>query len=508
MNNDNKNEVDDYIIDKLKTIFTNVEKKYIYKSINTLMVKDDLNLLLEHCSRIGVTDINIEGGKHIMGDIRKKMYPLSAKKITNGEASVLLKKIYDENATVRIDSILDIDTKYSMKLNGEVFRYRVNGVGTTVGSDKTVQITIRTLSDIPPKLKIINRGDKVEYKNGFLTLEKDIWESFKPVQGMVLVTGPTGSGKSTLLASGIREILENPDSNTKIITYESPIEYVYNKCAAPSSFISQTEIGTQLGTFGLGVINAMRRAPKIILIGEVRDPETVSSAIEASQTGHLVYSTAHTKTVSESLKRLINIFPENERQSRMMDLIDTIEMIISQRIIKTSNGGVCAVKEFLIFDDEVKKVLRNTNQLFLSKVLDEIVKDKRQRLIDDIYLRHLEGLLTEEDFKVCEKEYGKLNLSDDDIFNFEDDEIKYLYTRDFNNLENLKNHHCGLIINLGSNNHGKIAYIPNDKMDIKTFSLKTNAYVYKNFSDLNYTNKDIILELKILYEEKNKKNDK
>ena len=131
---------------------------------------------------------------------------------------IFLKRIYDENAITRIDSIEAIDTNYSMKTGMDTYRFRVIAVGSTVGSDKTVQITIRTLPEIPPKLKIVDRGQPLDVPKGYLGLEREIWDNFSPSQGMVIVTGPTGSGKSTLLAGGIRKLAEVPDINKKIIT--------------------------------------------------------------------------------------------------------------------------------------------------------------------------------------------------------------------------------------------------------------------------------------------------
>ena len=148
---------------------------------------------------------------------------------------------------------------------------------------------------------------------------------------------------------------------------------MYDRCDTPSCVISQTEIGTQLKTFHDGIESGMRRKPDIILIGEARDPETIDSSILASQTGHLVYTTSHTNGVAETMKRLINVFPENERQAKLMDLVDSMKMVIAQRLLKTVDGGRCAIKEFLVFDKPVKDILRTTNAMNISSVLDEIV---------------------------------------------------------------------------------------------------------------------------------------
>lgn len=500
--------IPEIVLEKIKEKFTNVNKDYFFQPEGVLMQKGDLTNLLKHCTDIGVSDIHIEGEKHIIGDISGRMWPITIKKLTSGEAANLLKRIYDENAITRIDSIEAIDTNYSMKTGMDTYRFRVNAVGSTVGSDKTVQITIRTLPEIPPKLKIVDRGQPLDVPKGYLGLEREIWDNFSPSQGMVIVTGPTGSGKSTLLAGGIRKLAEVPDINKKIITYEAPIEFVYDRCDTPSCVISQTEIGTQLKTFHDGIESGMRRKPDIILIGEARDPETIDSSILASQTGHLVYTTSHTNGVAETMKRLINVFPENERQAKLMDLVDSMKMVIAQRLLKTVDGGRCAIKEFLVFDKPVKDILRTTNAMNISTVLDEIVTDKRQRLIDDAYLRFQEGLISQETFDVCEKDFGNLNKSDEDIFKMDDEKIRYLDAKDFAKEDYVSYLHCGIVINKKSGNHGKVAFVPKHEMDIESFTKDSESFISKTYNELEYTNKEIVLDLKLLFENKKKKNKK
>ena len=293
--------------------------------------------------------------------------------------------------------------------------------------------------------------------------------------------------------------------NKKIVTYEAPIEYVYDNCPKRSSIISQTEVITQMKTWSEAVETAMRRKPDIILIGESRDSQTVNGTISAAQTGHLVYTTAHTNNVAQTPTRLINMFPEGERQAKLMELIDSTKLIIAQRLLKTIDNKKCAIKEYLVFDEEVKEQLKHATPLNISKLLDEIITNKRQRLIDDAYLRLLEGKITEKAFKKYEKEYGDLNLSEDEFFNLDDENIEYLRAKDFILEENKANIHCGVVVNLKSGNHGKIAYINKNIMSLETFSEKSDSFVSKTYNELNKTNKEIVLELKeMFHEQKNK----
>ena len=142
-----------------------------------------------------------------------------------------------------------------------------------------------------------------------MNLPQTILDAIEPEQGVVYITGATGSGKSTLLASIIRDIAENAESHRKILTYESPIEFVYDTVEKTSSIVSQSEIPRHLPSFAAGVRNALRRKPRLILVGEARDPETISAVMEAAMTGHPVYTTLHSNGVAETMRRLVTTFP-------------------------------------------------------------------------------------------------------------------------------------------------------------------------------------------------------
>ena len=192
------------------------------------------------------------------------------------------------------------------------------------------QITITKLPEIPPTINDLG-------------IEQEIIDNFRPKDGMVLVTGPTGSGKSTLLSAGIRMIVEEPDANEKILEYSKPIEYVYDKVDMPSSVVFQTEVGRHLrprssdghdeeSEFAHCVRNALRRKPTVILIGEARDKATISSAVEAALTGHVLYSTMHTIGVAETLRRCYAL-PRDERQSIAIDIMETMRLVVTQTLL-------------------------------------------------------------------------------------------------------------------------------------------------------------------------------
>lgn len=497
-------------LEYIKGQFENVKEEFIFHPVTAASYQEvDVKNLLIHCTEIGASDIHIEGGKFIVVDIHSKLYPVSTRKINEKEAETIIKKIYDDTAIAEINQKEAINTNYTIKHKKEGkknrYRFRINTVGTFVGELKTVQITIRTLASLPPKLYLVNKGERLDtVPSGHIALEREIWDVISPDQGMIMVTGPTGSGKSTLLAAIIRKLLETENFNKKIVTCEAPIEYVFDEVKAKSGFISQTEIYTQLHSFYKGVEEAMRRKPDIIFIGEARDVETIDTSIMAAQTGHLLYTTMHTNSVGETVKRAINVFPENERQSKLMDLIDTTQMIIAQRLIKTLDGKRCAVKEYLHFDKEVKDILRDTNPLNISQVINGMVRGKKQRLIDDIHLRLEEGLISKEDFRQHELSYGKFAIDEEQIFDIEMSEIEYQDPKVFFSKTDCNEIHVGIVLDKKDDNYGKIAFVPNDVMGFEMFQEQSNTRY--NFSVCNekITSKEIILKLKSMLTDNNK----
>jgi twitching motility protein PilT len=196
-------------------------------------------------------------------------------------------------------------------------------------------------------------------------------------RGMVLVTGVTGSGKSTTLAAMINEI--NQTRSKHIITVEDPIEFVHKekKC-----IINQRSVGQDTLSFANALKGALREDPDIILIGEMRDIETVEIALHAAETGHLVFSTLHTLDAKETINRIIGMFPTDEQNRIRLTLASILEGVISQRLVKTVDGGRAAAMEILARtpriaelikenrDDEIKDALEEGNKIYGTQSFD------------------------------------------------------------------------------------------------------------------------------------------
>ncbi|MBV6632826.1 MAG: Dot/Icm type IV secretion system ATPase DotB [Alphaproteobacteria bacterium] len=303
---------------------------------------DAIDDVFKWCFEIQASDITYQTGQPVWADVYGRIQPVTKRRLSPAEVVDVLNRIYGPNGAAQIASGRDIDIAYEVKVSrNQRYRFRINATGILVDGTDGIQITARTLPEDPPKLSSMN-------------VEPEIVENYSPRQGMVLVTGPTGSGKSTLLAGMIRGLAEDPDANHKILTYEAPIEFVYDNVAGPSTIISQTEIPRHLPSFAAGVRNALRRKPTIILVGEARDAETIAACGEASLTGHLVFSTVHANGVAETIRRMSAVFPAEERQGRAIDLMESLRMVITQALLRTIDGNRVAIREYLVFDEYVR----------------------------------------------------------------------------------------------------------------------------------------------------------
>lgn len=181
----------------------------------------------------------------------------------------------------------------------------------------------------------------------------------------MLVTGASGQGKSTTLAALIDEI--NHTRPVHIITIEDPIEYIFPKA---KSLISQREIGTDTLSWNESLKSALREDINIVVVGEMRDPESIASAISIAETGHLVISTLHTNSASQSIDRIIDSFPEHQQNQIRAQLSDTIVGIISQRLIEKVDGGRVVAAEVLIADNAIKSNIRDGKTHLLDSIIE------------------------------------------------------------------------------------------------------------------------------------------
>ncbi len=305
--------------------------------------EDHVDDYLLWCVKKGASDITLQTDRQAYNEIAGILYPGTYRVIDGVDMQVFLTKIYGPDAMARLASGTDLDVSYEIKPDRySRIRFRVNITAVLARGRDAAQITMRVLPAEPPTMED-------------LQIEQEIIDNWAPRQGIVIVTGPTGSGKSTLLAAGNRMLLERPHGCGKMLTYEAPIEYTYDTIHSPRSLVSQTEIPRHLPNFADGVRNALRRKPSIILVGEARDNETISSAIEAAQTGHAVYTTTHTTGVAETIRRMVSAFDKSERSERAYALMETVRLIVTQALVPKVGGGRIGLREWMKFPDEVRE---------------------------------------------------------------------------------------------------------------------------------------------------------
>ncbi|MDD2418472.1 MAG: type IV pilus twitching motility protein PilT [Oscillospiraceae bacterium] len=295
------------------------------------IVETILNLAVERkCS-----DIHITVGVPPMGRIDGQLTPFDGyDRLTNDQTKSLAYSMVNEDQLKRLEQNGEVDFSYSISNLG---RFRVN-IFRQRGS---FSVVLRVLSSKIPTIDEL----------GLPLVLKDL--ALKP-RGLILVTGPTGSGKSTTLASIIDYI--NNNRRGHILTLEDPIEYLHkhNRC-----IVNQREVGDDSKSFASGLRSALREDPDVILVGEMRDLETISIAVSAAETGHLVLSTLHTVNAAQTVDRIIDMYPSNQQQQIKVQLAGVLQGVISQQLLRVQGGhGRVAAFEILLFSDGMRNIIR------------------------------------------------------------------------------------------------------------------------------------------------------
>lgn len=362
--------------------------QYLFPNEPSRFTPDFLEGVLTFCAQHDASDITFQTNEPVYAEIFGRLYKVTKRKLNNTEVNDLLNAIYGPNGTTQLLSGQDIDTHFETRPSRtERYRYRVNGTACQVEGRTGTQLTLRTIPSEPPFLSA-------------MSLPQDIIENIAPKDGVVYVTGATGSGKSTLLSAIIRDIVEDVEGHRKVLTYESPIEFVYDAVQMPSSIVSQSEIPRHIPTFADGVRNALRRKPRLILVGECRDAETISAVIEAALTGHPVYTTLHSTGVAESIRRLVQTFPQEERDGRTIDIIETLRMIIWQQLVPTVDGKRVALREYLVFNEKVRDALLSVNVTEVTGLTRKLLKEYGQPMMVEAQRYYDEGRISERTYRI------------------------------------------------------------------------------------------------------------
>lgn len=293
----------------------------------------DITELLQFSVENKASDLHLSAGMppllRIDGDVRRLDLPALAHKDVHG----LIYDIMNDKQRKEYEESLEID--FSFELPG-IARFRVNAYNQNRGA----AAVMRTIPSEILSLEMLNAP-----------------KCFKGIsdqaRGLVLVTGPTGSGKSTTLAAMIDYI--NSEKNHHILTIEDPIEFVHQ---SKKSLINQREVGKDTLGFSEALRSALREDPDIILVGEMRDLETVRLALTAAETGHLVFGTLHTTSAAKTMDRIIDVFPAAEKSMVRSMLSESLQAVISQTLVKKSGGGRVAAHEILLGTAAIRNLIR------------------------------------------------------------------------------------------------------------------------------------------------------
>jgi len=329
----------------------------------------ELNAFLRNCVDLGSSDITIQTGDFVWGQIARRHTRLTERRLEHSEIDRALRAMYGATGPSQIAGAEPLDFEYEIaRAAGDydsVMRFRCNATGCRVGAAANgISITMRVIPGVPPP---------------WITMKapRDITDNFFPEGGLVLVVGKTGSGKTTLLASSNRHRLENPDQPVKLISYEDPIEFVYTGLADERMMLpAQVQIGKDIKTFDGAGRNAMRRNGSVIIMGESRDRESVSSCFEMALSGHTVYSTVHADTPAETFSRLVSFF-EDSQAAAANKLLSTLKMIVAQKLERKIDNTVVAIRSWLVLDREVHRRLNGEPFHRWRNVMERILDERK-----------------------------------------------------------------------------------------------------------------------------------
>ena len=218
---------------------------------------------------------------------------------------------------------------------------------------------------------VLRRVESVIPEMGQFDLPQVLYDIVDMHKGLVLVTGPTGSGKSTTLAAIINEI--NKTRTANIITVEDPVEFIHKDL---KSIVSHREVGKQTETFASALKAALREDPDVILVGEMRDLETVSLALTAAETGHLVFGTLHTSGAPNTINRIIDVFPPEQQAQIRAQISTSLKMVVTQRLLKTKDGqGRCAAFEVMKCTAPIQNLIRESKIHQIPSIMQTAVRD-------------------------------------------------------------------------------------------------------------------------------------
>jgi len=317
----------------------------------------------------GASDLHIKAGDVFRARINGRLVPLTKQRLTPEQTKVIAKQLIPtEEDRARIDKIRDYDCSWGMPGIG---RFRVS----ILRQRSSFMIVMRVIPFDVPSFES-------------LKLPPVLAQVASAERGMILVTGVTGSGKTSTMAAMVNHI--NQTQHKHVLTLENPIEFLHRDV---NCSITQREIGTDTDDFRMGLRSALRQDPDVVMIGEMRDSETIDTAMKAAETGHLLISTLHTPDAVSTVGRIVAMFPAEEQGVARLRLSEALQAVVSQRLLPRADGkGRAAALEILICTGRARDMIRDTEH---TSELYDYIKESREQYGMQTFDQHLMELVAD-----------------------------------------------------------------------------------------------------------------
>ena len=334
----------------------------------------DMKEILEFSVKVGASDLFLVAGRPVSYKVHGEIKVLDDTRIMPDDSKRLICEIYELAGQRSMDGLLNKgDDDFSFAIPG-LSRFRAN--------------TYRQRGSLAAVIRMIffRLPDPVE-----LGIPKTVLELGDYTKGMVLVTGPAGSGKSTTLACIIDKI--NKEREKHIITLEDPLEFLHRH---EKSIVSQREVGADTDSYLLALRASLRQSPDVILLGEMRDYETIQVAMTAAETGHLIFSTLHTTSAANTVDRIIDVFPANQQKQIGVQLASVLKAVVCQQLVPGVDGKLLPVYEMMVVNPAIRNMIREGKVHQIDGMIYSSYGDNMISMDTSLFQLYKEGRITRE----------------------------------------------------------------------------------------------------------------
>ena len=338
----------------------------------------DLKSYFKEAVKKDASDLHLVGGEKPMLRLEGELEEINKEVLDNEDLKKAVLGLLSKDQQARYDQEQELDFGYEVE--GARFRVNLHQQAEKIG------LSARLIPSEIPTPKDLHFEEQL---NGIPQL----------LDGLVLVTGPTGCGKSTAIASMIEEI--NKARKAHIVTIEDPVEFVFKD---KKSLIEQREVGTDTKSFANALKYVLRQDPNVILVGEMRDPETIATVLTAAETGHLVFSTLHTPSAAEAVERIVDVFDGAKQKQILIQLASVLRVVVAQQLLPSKDSGRVPAREILFNTPAVANLIRENNIGQIKSVIQTGAKDGMVTMENSVKQLLKEGWISKE---VAENRTGR-----------------------------------------------------------------------------------------------------